>query len=86
LRVTFPIRSHPARRWEKLINLSEFPAPPQSDAGPLNREILALPELYVDSFRTDVPGLMRPVFNMLWNAFGFQHCEMYDGQGVWKGK
>jgi hypothetical protein len=29
LRVTFPIRSRPTRRWEKLINLSEFPAPPQ---------------------------------------------------------
>jgi len=57
-----------------------------SDAGPLNREILALPELYINSFRTDVPALMRPVFNMLWNAFGFQQCEMYDGQGVWKGK
>ncbi len=29
MRVTFPIRSHPTRRWEKLINLSKFPAPPQ---------------------------------------------------------
>jgi hypothetical protein len=29
---------------------------------------------------------MRPVFNMLWNAFGFQQCDMYDGQGQWKGK
>ena len=31
-----------------------------SDAGPLNRDILALPELYIDNFRTDVPALMRP--------------------------
>ena len=51
-----------------------------SDTDPLSREILALPELYIDNFRTDVPALMRPVFNMLWNAFGFQQCEMYDGQ------
>jgi hypothetical protein len=29
---------------------------------------------------------MRPVFNMLWDALGFQQCEMYDGQGAWKGK
>jgi hypothetical protein len=57
-----------------------------SDTGPLNREILALPEVHIDNFRTDVPALMRPVFNVLWNAFGFQQCEMYDGQGVWKGK
>lgn len=57
-----------------------------SDTGPLNREILTLPELHIDNFSTDVPALMRPVFNMLWNAFGFQQCEMYDEQGVWKGK
>jgi hypothetical protein len=57
-----------------------------SDTGPLNREILALPELYIDNFRPDVPALMRPVFNMLWNAFGFQQCDMYDDQGQWKGK
>jgi hypothetical protein len=57
-----------------------------SDTGPLNREILALPEVHIDNFRTDVPTLMRPVFNVLWNAFGFQQCEMYDGRGVWKGK
>jgi hypothetical protein len=57
-----------------------------SDTGPLNREVLALPELYIDNFRIDVPVLMRPVFNMLWNAFGFQQCEMYDEQGAWKGK
>lgn len=57
-----------------------------SDTGPLNREILALPELYIDNFGADVPALTRSVFNLLWNAFGFQQCEMYDGQGVWKGK
>jgi hypothetical protein len=57
-----------------------------SDTASLNRDILALPEIYIDNFKTDVPTLMRPVFNMLWNAFGFQRCEMYDGQGVWRGK
>jgi hypothetical protein len=56
------------------------------DAGPLNQQILALPELYIDSFRTDVPVLMRPVFNVLWNAFGFQQCDMYDGEGCWTGR
>ena len=33
-----------------------------------------------------MPTLMRPVFNIFWNAFGFQQCEMYDGEGRWKGK
>jgi len=53
--------------------------------GPLNREVLLLPELYIDNFKTDVPALMRPMFNMLWNAFGLPRCEMYDARGVWIG-
>jgi hypothetical protein len=57
-----------------------------SDTGPLNREILALPEVFIDNFKVDVPTLIRPVFNMLWNAFGLQRCDMYDGQGQWRGK
>ena len=57
-----------------------------SDTGPLKREILALPEVFIDGFNGDVPTLIRPVFNMLWNAFGLQRCEMYDGQGQWRGK
>jgi len=29
---------------------------------------------------------MHPVLKMLWNALGFQPCDMYDGQGQWEGK
>jgi len=52
---------------------------------PLGREIAAFPEIYVDSFDVDVPGVMRPVFNVLWNAFGLAQCEIYDGQGKLRG-
>lgn len=52
---------------------------------PLGREIAALPEIYVDSYDVDVPAVMRPVFNVLWNAFGQPQCDMYDGQGKWRG-
>jgi hypothetical protein len=51
----------------------------------LGREIAALPEIYVDSFDVDVPTIMRPVFNMLWNAFGLLRCDVYDDQGKWRG-
>lgn len=56
------------------------------DTDQLNREIVALPEVRFDNFNADVPLAMRPVFNMLWNAFGFAQCEMYNGQGIWTGK
>jgi schlafen family protein len=55
------------------------------DTDPLGQELVALPEIYVDSFGIDVPTAMRPAFNMLWNAFGFLSCDMYDSDGRWKG-
>jgi hypothetical protein len=55
------------------------------DTPPLGREIATFPEIYVDSFDVDVPDIMRPVFNMVWNAFGLPQCDMYDRQGKWRG-
>jgi hypothetical protein len=55
------------------------------DTPPLGREIATFPEIYVDSFDVDVPRVMRPVFNVLWNAFGQPQCDMYDGHGKWRG-
>jgi hypothetical protein len=55
------------------------------DNGPLGRDLVALPEIYVESFDIDVPTIMRPAFNMLWNAFGLLQCDMYNQQGQWKG-
>jgi hypothetical protein len=55
-----------------------------NDAGPLRRDVVVLPEVPLDSFSADVPALMRPVFNTLWNAFGFPECDMYM-QGKWRG-
>jgi hypothetical protein len=52
---------------------------------PLGREIAAFPEIFVDDFSVDVPAAIRPVFNVVWNAFGFDQCEMYDGQSKLRG-
>lgn len=54
------------------------------DRGPLSREIVSLPEIYIDNFDVDVIDVMRPAFNTLWNAFGFMACDRYDNVGQWK--
>ncbi len=54
------------------------------DTPPLGREVISLPEIYIDSFDVDVPTVMRPLFNVIWNAFGQARCDMYDGQGNWR--
>ena len=51
----------------------------------LGREIAAFPEIYLDSFDVDVSAVMRPVFNVVWNAFGLAQCEIYDGKGKLRG-
>jgi hypothetical protein len=55
------------------------------DTRPLGHEIAAFPEIYIDGFDVDVPTLMRPVFNVVWNAFGLSQCEIYDSQGKLRG-
>lgn len=59
--------------------------PGYDDVGPLRRSAIALPDIAIDNEAANVPALMRPSFNMLWNAFGFLRCDMYDGQGKWTG-
>jgi hypothetical protein len=56
-----------------------------AETGPMGREVVSLPEIRVDGFDVDVPGALRPVFNVLWNALGFPQCDMYDGQGKFRG-
>jgi hypothetical protein len=50
------------------------------------KEIAALPEIRVDDFNIDVPLVLRPIFNMLWNTFGFEACDLYGGKGEWLGE
>jgi hypothetical protein len=56
------------------------------DTDPLGRELVSFPELYIESFDINVPMAMRPLFNVLWNAFGFVACDMYGGDGRWRGQ
>jgi hypothetical protein len=42
-----------------------------------NNPTITLPLVYAESYDADVPELMRPTLNILWNAFGFPSCDMY---------
>lgn len=56
-----------------------------SVAGPRRGATIMLPEITIESATFDAPLALKPVFNALWNAFGFIRCNMYDGQGLWTG-
>ena len=55
-----------------------------NDSRPLSREIVSLPEIYIDRFDVDVIDVMRPALNTLWNAVGFQGCDRYNDLVKWR--
>jgi len=54
------------------------------ESRPLSREIVSMPETYIDQFDVDVIDVMQPAFTTLWNAFGFQNCDRYNDVARWK--
>jgi hypothetical protein len=51
----------------------------------LDRSVAAFSPIVLDKLDIDVPTLMRPQLNAVWNAFGQFACNVYDGQGRWIG-
>lgn len=50
------------------------------------RDNILLPEIAVEQW-TDNPSIvMRPAFDMVWNAFGFDRSLNYNGAGRWVGQ
>ena len=52
----------------------------------LERDVILLPEIELPlPTPADLSPALRPVLDILWQAFGFEACELYDAQGVWIG-
>ncbi len=52
---------------------------------PLEHTDLVLPELILEESETDLGRFLRPAFDMLWNAWGFDGSMSYDSDGNWVG-
>lgn len=56
-------------------------------AYPIDRDALVLPEVIIENFESDSAGIMRPIFDSVWNATGWPRSMNYDETGEWgKGK
>ncbi len=46
---------------------------------------IQLPEAISSDYDNEMPvdRFLRPVFDALWNAFGFARCLNYDDTGTW---
>lgn len=54
-----------------------------SQGSPFDRDSLLLPDVIIEDYTSSVDGLLRPVFDSLWQAAGYPECPNYDKQGQW---
>ena len=52
---------------------------------PLREDMLILPEIVIQDCNERPDQLLRPIFDMVWNAFGFIRSTNYDEQNNWVG-
>ncbi len=52
--------------------------------GTIDRDILFLPEALIERFDVSVARTLRPTFDALWQACGFEESMNYDSDGNWK--
>ena len=50
------------------------------------RDNILLPEIAVEQWTNDPAIVMRPAFDMIWNAFGFARSFNYNDAGQWVGQ
>jgi hypothetical protein len=48
-----------------------------------DRDSLILPEATLEDWTADPATIMRPAFDMVWNAFGLERSFNYDEAGNW---
>jgi hypothetical protein len=55
-----------------------------NDGAPIDRNTLLLPDVVVEDYGCDVPNVLQPIFDAVWNACGFERSPNYDQDGNWK--
>lgn len=49
----------------------------------IERDDLLLPDVLVNRYDADLPALLRPAFDALWQAIGMPRSLCYDEHGNW---
>ncbi len=53
--------------------------------GKIDREILCINDLYIDNINDKNETILKPVFDSIWNACGYEYCPAYDTEGNYIG-
>ncbi|MBN9349284.1 MAG: ATP-binding protein [Chitinophagaceae bacterium] len=52
----------------------------------IDRDILQIPEIWINSYTSNIESTLKPGFDMIWNASGFERSYNYDEAGNWNPK
>ncbi|NET61093.1 MAG: ATP-binding protein [Symploca sp. SIO2E6] len=58
----------------------------RSPGDPIDRDTLLVPEIVVENFNFDPAQVMKPAFDVVWNAAGLPRSFNYDQTGNWVGR
>ncbi len=50
---------------------------------PIDRDLVFLPEVLIQSYESNAQSILRPCFDALWNACGFARSLNYNEKGEW---
>lgn len=50
---------------------------------PIDRDPLLLPESLIEAYDVDPKEMLRPIFDLIWNACGFERSFNFDENGEW---
>jgi hypothetical protein len=56
------------------------------NGGTLDQNILPLPEVLIESYDAKPGKILKPLFDLIWNAFGSPQTAYLDDEGNWNPK
>ncbi len=72
-----------------LIDVKDYRIPKDSkwwirEIFPIDRDIVQIPEIIIEDYNFNPQQLLKPIFDSIWNACGFEMSFNYTKEGVWK--
>jgi hypothetical protein len=53
---------------------------------PIDRDVLILPDIFVEDYNAKAEQILRPAFDSVWQACGYPHSLNYNERGEWVGR
>lgn len=51
---------------------------------PIDRDSLIMPEIFIDDLNIDTAKLLKPVFDSIWQACGYERSYNFNSEGEWE--